>query len=80
MRNRNICLPPTSPILSRDLQQPVRVDLESANQFGLTSRLRSDTGQFEFSQEIVLLASNSLAFVDGEGDLSLVVLDEQEVV
>lgn len=65
-------------ILSRDLEETVGVNLESANELGLASGHRGDTRKLELSKESVVLALGSLTLVDREHDGSLVVLDGGE--
>lgn len=65
-------------VLSRDLEETVGVNLESANELGLASGHRGDTRELELSKKSVVLALGSLTLVDREHDGSLVVLDGGE--
>jgi hypothetical protein len=63
---------------SGNLEETVGINLEGTDELGLSTGLRGDTREFEFSEETVLLAGNTLSLVDGEGDGSLVVLNGGE--
>ena len=57
------------------LEQPVGIDFEGSNEFGLTTRHRRDASELELSKKPVIPALRPFALVDREGDSGLVILD-----
>lgn len=76
--DRDLSLSARGSVHGGNLEETVGVDLESADELGLTSGHRGDTGELKLTQESVVLALSSLTLVHGERDSGLVVLDGGE--
>jgi len=57
------CLATRGPVLCRDFQKTIRIDLESGDEFSLTARHGRNPSQLEFAEQTIVTALSPLSFV-----------------